>query len=86
MIIVLVLLSLVFILVGVGRSPMSPTTEARAASRAITEALKSARSEAIAENRSVAFTLDVSRHIYRLDQRETHVFASGSQHLPYDQP
>jgi general secretion pathway protein H len=65
MLVVVAILGLVTtLIVSHGWQP-GPTVHARAASQAISTALREARSEAIASNRSVAFTLNVGKHFYQ---------------------
>jgi general secretion pathway protein H len=60
LVVVLAVMSLMIAMV-VGRgSPVSPSTHARGAIRAISGALRAARSEAVMSNRSVAFNLDTT--------------------------
>src|SRR5215468_1832614 len=42
-----------------------PAVHARAAAQAVARALRESRSEAIASNRSVAFTIDIANHVYQ---------------------
>src|SRR5258708_3486058 len=65
MIVVIAILGLMLALVTVGARPVSPATEARAAAQEISGALRTARSEALAANRPVEFTLDLARRTYR---------------------
>ncbi len=55
------------------RGPMrSPALEARAAADSITQALRAARAQAIAEGRPVAFVLDARRHEYMTEGALAH--------------
>jgi general secretion pathway protein H len=65
MIMVIAILGLVMLLVTTSGTPTSPATHARAAAEAISGALRSARSDAVARNRSVQFTLDLAGRSYR---------------------
>jgi general secretion pathway protein H len=67
--IVLVIAALMTTLFAINGRPVSPATHARGAARAISGALRSARSEAIMTNRSVSFTLDAANRRYRWGQR-----------------
>jgi general secretion pathway protein H len=69
MMIVLVIVGLATLLIGLGRTPLGPTTEGRAAAQAISGALRSARSEAVVSDRAVYFVLDTAQRSYRWGQR-----------------
>jgi general secretion pathway protein H len=69
MIVVLAIIGLATLFIGFGRTPLSATTEARAAAEAISGALRSARSEALMTDRSVWFELDTATPSYRWGQR-----------------
>jgi general secretion pathway protein H len=60
MVVLAIMASMIAIVANRASSPISPTTHARAAVRAISGALRSARSEALMTNRSVAFNLDIA--------------------------
>jgi general secretion pathway protein H len=60
LVVVLVVMSLMVAMVAGRGSPVSPSTHARGAIRAISGALRAARSEAVMSNRSVAFNLDTA--------------------------
>jgi general secretion pathway protein H len=64
MIVVVAILGLLTATLTVRGSPVSPTTHARAAARAISGGLRAARAEAIMTNRSVSFTLDTTTRRY----------------------
>ena len=68
MIVVLAIIGLTTLLIGFGRTPLSPSTEARAAAQAISGALRSARSEALMTDRSVWFVLDTAALRYTWGQ------------------
>ncbi len=65
LIVVIAVLGLIMVLVVVNGTPVSPGTHARGAAQAISGALRSARGAAVANNRSVEFTLDLARRTYR---------------------
>lgn len=69
MIIVVAIMGLATMLMGLGRTPVSPSTEARAAAQAISGSLQSARSEAVMSDRSVWFTLDATNRRYQWGAR-----------------
>jgi general secretion pathway protein H len=69
MIVVLAIIGLATALIGFGRTPLSPSTEARAAAQAISGALRSARSEAVMTDRTVWFVLDTAALTYRWGER-----------------
>jgi len=69
MMIVLVIIGLATLLIGLGRTPLSPTTEGRAAAQTISGALRAARSEAVMTDRPVYFVLDTAQRSYRWGQR-----------------
>ncbi len=60
LVVVLAIMSLMIAMVAGRGSPVSPSTHARGAIRAISGALRAARSEAVMSNRSVAFNLDTA--------------------------
>ena len=64
--VVLTILGLMSALLLSNSRQVSPAVHARAAARAISGALRQARSEALASNRSVALTLDLANRSYRL--------------------
>jgi general secretion pathway protein H len=64
MIVVIAIMALLAASLTVRGNPVSPTTHARAAVRAIAGAMRSARSEAIMSNRSISFTLDSANRRY----------------------
>jgi len=66
MIVVIAILGLMMVLVSVNGTPVSPATHARAAAEAISGALRTARSEAVTDNRGVEVTIDLTRRSYRL--------------------
>ena len=68
MIVVLTILGLMTVLIVANGTRVSPAVHARAAAEAISGALRSARSEALMSNRSVAFTLDVAGRSYQWGQ------------------
>jgi general secretion pathway protein H len=65
MLIVIAIAGLVMVLVSVRGTPVSPATHARAAARSISGALRSARAEALMENRPVELSIDLARHSYQ---------------------
>ena len=67
-IVVLVIIALAIGAVAERGPPTSPAMEARGAARLVEGALRLARSEAVAGNREVAFTLDVVRHGFRVGE------------------
>jgi general secretion pathway protein H len=70
LIVVLAILGLAMALVTSNAAPVSPATHARAAAREIAQALRAARAEALTTNRSIWFTLDTARHLYRSGAEE----------------
>jgi general secretion pathway protein H len=68
MVVVLTILGLMTALIVANGTRVSPAVHARAAAEAISGALRSARSEALMSNRSVAFTLDVAGRSYQWGQ------------------
>ena len=68
MIVVLTILGLMTALIVTNGTRVSPAVHARAAAEAISGALRSARSEALMSNRSVAFTLDLAGRTYQWGQ------------------
>ena len=68
MIVVLAILGLMTTLVVTNGARVSAAVHARAAAEAISGALRSARSEAVLSNRSVAFTLDLAGRSYQWGQ------------------
>jgi general secretion pathway protein H len=66
---VLAILGLMTALLTSNRLQVSPAIHARAAAQAVAGALRQARGEAIAGNRSVALTLDVVNRTYSSGQR-----------------
>jgi len=67
--VVMLIAGMLMALFAMHGTPVSPATEARGAARAISGALRSARSEAIMSNRSVSFTLDTANHRYTWGKR-----------------
>jgi len=67
MVVVLVIAGLALTLVMTRGVPRSPGLEARLAASDVAQALRLARGRAIAGNRPVGFTLDVARHVWRVD-------------------
>jgi general secretion pathway protein H len=65
LIVVLAILALMASLLMANKNPISPATHARAAAHAISAGLRSARSEALINNHSVFFTLDLGHRAYR---------------------
>jgi general secretion pathway protein H len=65
MIVVIAILGLMTTLILSRGWQTSPAVHARAAAQAISGALREARSEAVAGNRSVSFTLDLANHSYQ---------------------
>ena len=63
--IVLAIIGLALSIVATSGRPVSLATEARAAARELSGALRFARAEALTANRSVAFSVDVVAHNYR---------------------
>ena len=68
MIVVLTILALMTVLITANGIRVSPSVRARAAAEAISDALRSARGEAVMSNRSVSFTLDVANRFYQWGQ------------------
>lgn len=68
-IVVLVILALSIGILASRGPPRSASLDARGAARLVEGGLRLARSEAIAGNRDVAFTLDVAQHRFRIGQR-----------------
>jgi general secretion pathway protein H len=68
MLVVVAIFGLMMTLLGLGRTSLSPGTEARAAAQAISGALRSARSEAVMTDRSTWFVLDAANSSYRAGQ------------------
>jgi general secretion pathway protein H len=66
MIVVIAIMGLTLALIGLKLQPVSPASHARAAAEEISGALRAARSQALVNNRSVLFTLDLSPPAYRL--------------------
>jgi general secretion pathway protein H len=64
LIVVIAIMGLMMVLVSVGSRPVSPATHARAAAQAIASSLRRARAEALTENRSIDFTIDISQRRY----------------------
>jgi len=64
-IVVMTILGLLMALIVASGTRVSPAVHARAAAEAISGALRSARSEAVMSNRSVAFTLDLGNRSYQ---------------------
>jgi general secretion pathway protein H len=64
LIVVIAIMALLTATLTVRGNPVSPTTHARAAVRAIAGALRSARSQAIMDNRSVSVTIDTANRRY----------------------
>ncbi len=60
LIVVLAIMSVMIAMVANRGSPVSPSIHARGAIRAISGALRAARSEAVMSNRSVAFNVDTT--------------------------
>jgi general secretion pathway protein H len=65
MMVVLTIVALMTVLIIAGQNRVSPSVHARAAAQALSGALREARSEAMMQDRSVSFTLDVSNRTYR---------------------
>ena len=65
MLVVTAILGVALALVGVGIRPVSPATQARAAAQEISGAMRSARSNALMSNRSVAFIVDLAPPAYQ---------------------
>ena len=65
MIVVIAILGVMMVLVTVSGNPISPATKARAAAETLSGELRTARSQAVTENRSIDVTLDLTRHVYR---------------------
>jgi general secretion pathway protein H len=65
LLIVLAIIGLALSIVATAGRPVSLATEARAAARELSGALRVARAEAPMANRSVAFSIDVVGHQYR---------------------
>jgi general secretion pathway protein H len=63
--VVMALLALVMVMMSSAPMPGRGHAEAGAAVRQIAAALRQARSEAITQNREIAFTIDVERRLYR---------------------
>ncbi len=70
LVIVLAILGLIVGLVIGRQRPLSPAVHARAAARAISSALRTARADAVMTNRSVSFTLDLANNRYRLGRHD----------------
>jgi len=73
MIVVLTILALMTTFLLSNGRQVSPAIHARAAAQAVAGALRQARGEAIAGNRSVALTLDVANRSYRWGQRPAEI-------------
>lgn len=67
-IVVLAILGLMTALVLANGTRVSPAVHARSAAEQVSAALRSARSEALMSNRSVAFTLDLANRAYQWGQ------------------
>jgi len=76
LIVVLALMAVMVAAVTSRGTPVSPATHARAAARELAGALRSARSEAIMSNRSVAFTLDSAGNRYWWGRRQPQLLSS----------
>jgi len=76
LIVVMAVMALMMAMVTSRNAPVSPATHARAAAREISGALRSARSEAIMTNSSVAFTLDAAGNRYWWGQRQPQLLTS----------
>jgi general secretion pathway protein H len=63
--IVIAVVALALSLVSIRSSPIGPAVQARAVAQELSGALRTARGEAIANNRGIAFTLDIARRTYR---------------------
>ena len=68
MIVVLTIIGVMTALIVTNGTRVSPAIHARAAAEEISGALRSARSEALVSNRSVAFTLDMAGRSYQWGQ------------------
>jgi len=77
LIIVITILGLVAVMVTANGMPVSPANHARAAAQAIAGALRGARGEALASDRSVFFAIDVANRTYTWGGRQI-------QNLPAD--
>ena len=75
LIVVLTILGLMTALIVMNGARVSPAVHARAAAEAISGALRSARSEAVMSNRSVAFTLDLAGRSYQWGQAPRQVLS-----------
>jgi general secretion pathway protein H len=75
--VVIAILGLMTTLILSNGMPVSPAVHGRAVAQAVSGALRQARSEAMASNRSVSFTLDVANHVFQLSGGPT-------EHIPPD--
>jgi general secretion pathway protein H len=71
LVVVLAILAIAAAMVVVRGMPVSPATQARVAAGELSNALRSARAEALVNNRSVTFTLDTASHLYQWGQQPT---------------
>jgi general secretion pathway protein H len=65
LLVVIAILGLALALIGIGVKPVSPATHARAAAQEISGALRSARSSALMDNRSVSVLFDMASPAYQ---------------------
>ena len=77
MLVVIAILGVALALVGVGIKPVSPATQARAAAQEISGAMRSARSNALMSNRSVAFIVDLAPAAYQWGAGPQHALPNG---------
>jgi general secretion pathway protein H len=76
LLVVVAILGAMLWLIGVGAKPVSPATQARSAAQDISGALRAARSNALMNNRSIAFTLDLASSQYQWGTQPAHSLPS----------
>jgi general secretion pathway protein H len=76
-IVVLAILGLALALVVRYKPPWSSGLGVKGTAAELASGLRLARSDAIVRNRSVAFSLDVGGHVYRVDARPEHRLPAG---------
>jgi len=75
LIVVIAVMGLMIAMISSRNAPVSPATHARAAAREIAGAMRSARTEAIMTNRSVAFTVDAAGNRYWWGKRQAQLLS-----------
>ena len=69
LVVVMAIMGVMIAMVTLRGAPTSPATHARASARALSGALRAARSEAIMTNSSVAITIDTNKGLYQWGKR-----------------